>query len=47
MVKRKNCRFFVFDPWNEHDEIRDKNDNETQYVNKMLRELRDSRPSTT
>ena len=41
LVKRENCRFFVFDPWNEHDEIRDKNDNETQYVNKMLRELRE------
>jgi hypothetical protein len=41
LVKRQNCRFFVFDPWNEHDEVRDRNDNETQYVNKMLRELRE------
>ena len=36
---RENCRFFVFDPWNQHDEMRDKNDTETQYVNKMLRQL--------
>ena len=39
LVHRENCRFFVFDPWNQHDEIRDKHDTETQYVNKMLRQL--------
>lgn len=40
-VMRDNVRFFVFDPWNEHDEIRDKNDTETMYVNKMLRDMRE------
>jgi hypothetical protein len=39
LVHRENCRFFVFDPWNQHDEMRDKHDTETQYVNKMLRQL--------
>jgi hypothetical protein len=41
LVKRQNCRFFVFDPWNEHDEMRERNDTETQYINKMLRDMRE------
>jgi hypothetical protein len=40
-VKRYNTRFFVFDPWNEHDQLKERNDNETEYVNKMLREMRE------
>jgi hypothetical protein len=39
LYHRENCRFFVFDPWNQHDEERDRGDTETQYVNKMLREM--------
>ena len=41
-VKRENCRFFVFDPWNQHDEVAYRDDTETQYVNKMLRAMRSS-----
>jgi hypothetical protein len=41
LYKRENCRFFEFDPWNEHDETRERNDTETQYVNKMLRDMRE------
>ena len=43
LIKRENCRFFVFDPWNEHDEVRIKgvDDNETQYVNRMLRDMKE------
>ena len=40
-VKRYNTRFFVFDPWNEADHIKDRNDTETEYINKMLRDLRE------
>jgi hypothetical protein len=40
-VKRYNTRFFVFDPWNEADHIKERNDSETEYVNKMLRDLRE------
>jgi hypothetical protein len=40
-VKRYNTRFFVFDPWNEADHIKERNDTETEYVNKMLRDLRE------
>jgi len=39
LVQRENCRFFLFDPWNQHDEERSKFDTETQYVNKMLRQM--------
>jgi hypothetical protein len=39
LVRRENCRLFVFDPWNQHDEMRDRHDTETQYVNKMLRDM--------
>jgi len=39
LLRRENCRFFVFDPWNQHDEERKAGDTETQYVNQMLREL--------
>jgi hypothetical protein len=39
LLKRHNTRFFVFDPWNQHDEERQIGDTETQYVNKMLREI--------
>jgi hypothetical protein len=39
LVRREDCRFFVFDPWNQHDEMRDRHDTETQYVNKMLRDM--------
>jgi hypothetical protein len=38
-IKRDNCGFFVFDPWNQHDEERSVRDTETQYVNKMLRAM--------
>jgi len=40
-VRRYNTRFFVFDPWNEADHVKDRNDSETEYVNKMLRDLRE------
>jgi hypothetical protein len=39
--KRENCRFFVFDPWNEHDEMRQRNQTETEYVNVILRDVRE------
>jgi hypothetical protein len=39
LLRRQNCRFFVFDPWNQHDETRTQYQTETQYVNVMLREL--------
>jgi hypothetical protein len=41
LIRRENCRHFTFDPWNEHDEIRERNDTETQYINKMLRDMRE------
>jgi twinkle protein len=41
LVKRENCRFFIFDPWSQHDEMRERNDTETQYINKMLRDMRE------
>ena len=40
-VRRYNTRFFVFDPWNEGDHLKDRNDTETEYISKMLRELRE------
>ena len=39
-MRRYNTRFFVFDPWNEFDHVRDPGENETEYVNKACRELR-------
>lgn len=41
-VHRYNTRFFVFDPWNEADHIKEhQRDSETEYVGKILRELRE------
>jgi hypothetical protein len=41
LIHRENCKFFVFDPWNQHDEERSRFDTETQYVNKMLRQMKE------
>jgi hypothetical protein len=44
-IKRYNTRFFEFDPWNQFDHVRDGKDTETEYTNKILREI-DSFAST-
>ena len=36
---RDDCRFFALDPWNQHDEQMAKAELETQYVNRMLRDI--------
>ncbi|MGI9521251.1 MAG: AAA family ATPase [Hyphomicrobiaceae bacterium] len=38
-VRRFNVRFFVFDPWNEHDFELAKNQSETDYVKEMMKRL--------
>jgi hypothetical protein len=40
-IKRYNTRFFTFDPWNEHDRVKDPREPETEYVNRMLRDMRE------
>ena len=39
-AKRDGVRFFVFDPFNEHDSTRAPNQTETQYVAEMMTKLR-------
>jgi hypothetical protein len=39
LLMRENCRFFVFDPWNLADHVFPRSEVETQYVDRMLKEL--------